>query len=105
MNIEIKYNIGDVIKYRTTNTTTETAPCTFCNGSKTIQGHDNSVLPCPRCNGTGIMHLTETREGTATINQFSVNYDSGSNTVPTIIYRTPNGQFKQEDIIETVSEN
>jgi len=104
MLIEVKYNIDDYIKWKKKVQKQEKETCPFCNGAKNVQGHDNSILPCPRCYGVGMVNKTEYINGEGNIIAIQVTYDSHRlkdfPNGPKVIYWTDRGDVEQSDIIE-----
>lgn len=98
MNIAVNYNIGDEVTWRYAQNSNREEKCSFCSGTKQVQGADHTVLPCPKCQGKGITPVPEYREGRSVITGILVNYDSSYNKEPVISYRTDTGTIKQEDI-------
>ncbi len=104
MNIEVKYNIGDKIKFKTAQQLDEYETCSFCNGNKQIQGADNTVLPCPKCNGRGITRKVLVTDKIETIYNIMVSYNSMDMGQAQISYQIANGAFiQQDDIIGVVN--
>lgn len=53
--ITTKFNVGDTVyAISIGKSKTESAECSFCNGSKTVVGADKSSLHCPKCLGSGV---------------------------------------------------
>ena len=109
MNIEIKYNVGDKIQWRIGKQTEELEDCSFCNGIGQIQGHDNSILRCPKCNGFKKYPVLRYVDGESTVQGIVVSWSSFDAADPTIVYHTEKGGIPQNSIIgiveEAVSEN
>lgn len=109
MNINVRYNIGDKVSWRIPQTGSDDIICPFCNGTKIVQGHDGSTLPCPKCNGRGTVKTIEYREGSSTITGINVMYNSddlknyGDGAV--IVYYSNSGNVDQRYITGIVSEN
>ena len=101
MNIEVKYDVGDKINLQFTHTLNEYENCSFCNGTGEIQGADNTILPCPRCNGQKRIRKTQIQMSTDTIRNIIVRYESEHMTKPEILYQTINGAtIQQEDVVK-----
>ena len=107
MKIEIKYNIGDVIKYKHKILHEVFEPCTCCDGVGKIIGADGDVYLCPKCEGNKsvkVGELEEEIEKEGTINRILINYDSMMECYhgkPWIYYNVPQNTYNimQEDII------
>lgn len=110
MIINVKYDVGDNIRYidRTSHCAYIICPC--CEGKKYITGADNLRYICPNCDGTGKIEegIIETEEiKTGTIKEVIVRYSSGMDCYqkePWIRYRIPQSvnNIKQEDILEKI---
>ena len=107
MIIEIKYNVGDNIRYTYSDYVTKYVKCPCCDGSGYIVGKNGKVYDCPNCDPD---HWGQIKDGydifkhevTGTISAFHVNYDSTLKK-PIIYYSTPqDSKIFQEDIIERV---
>ena len=98
MNVEVKYNIGDEIAWKYAQNSSRQETCSFCGGSKEVQGADHTILPCPKCKGTGKTPVPEYREGRSIIRSISIAYDSEYNTEPVVTYRTDSGNISQKDV-------
>ena len=109
MNIEVKYKNGDKVNWRIPQNGNSFITCPFCNGTKLVQGHDNSTLPCPKCEGRGEIRTVEYREGTSEITGVSVSYNSEDmktySNGPRISYFTTSGGVDERYILGLVSEN
>lgn len=107
MNIEVKYEVGDLVNYKIARTTSQMVTCPFCNGAKQVQGHDGSVLPCPKCDGNGKVPTIEYREGSTEITGIDVRYNSSDLKSyvngPRIIYYSSVGNIPQEEIVGKTS--
>lgn len=101
MTIEVRYEIGEKIKYMTTITNySEMVACTFCDGSGRISGYDNTVTECPKCLGTGQVRKMNIIQGDSKIKNVRVNYNALTDKKPSIVYECENGLFiNQEDVI------
>ena len=51
MTIEVKYSIGDRVKFRHSVSDIDLIPCTFCNCTGKVTGADGTTDDCPRCDG------------------------------------------------------
>jgi hypothetical protein len=103
MNIDVKYNIGDNVKYYIINTLDMYETCSFCNGRTEIQGADHTILPCPKCNGRGATRIIRTEEKTGIITDINVYFDSSNMKVPIIMYVVNGSTVAQNDIVGVVN--
>lgn len=101
MNIVVNYNIGDKVNLQVVHMLNEYETCSFCGGTGEVQGADNTVLPCPKCNGQKQTRKTQIQIGTDIIRNIIVRYESEHMVKPEILYQTINGAIiQQEEIIE-----
>ena len=110
MKIEVKYNIGDNIRYIERKQHDVYVECPCCRGKGWILGADEETYECPRCEGyaevyDGTEEILE--EKTGTIQTFHVSYDSEIECYhgkPWIYYTTPHSLYRimQDDVIEKV---
>lgn len=110
MKIEVKYNIGDNIRYiqRTPHAVYVECPC--CGGEGWIFGADKKIYDCPNCEGFGKIcekEIESEEEKTGTIKTFAVSYNSEMECYhgkPWIYYTTPQSLYRimQDDIIEKI---
>lgn len=108
MIIDVKYNIGDNIRYIKENFYPVWKTCPCCDGKKYIIGADERKYQCPNCEGYGEvqeddMHV-EKEEKTGTINSVHINYASDMDSYhgkPDIFYTVPQSFYhiQQEDIL------
>lgn len=106
MIINVKYDVGDTIKYVHTDHRRTFGKCECCGGGGNIIGMDYKAYTCPRCHGTGMAHIgwmDESEEKEGTIWQVIVEYDSHGYDKPVIKYSTPHEPcILEEEIIERV---
>lgn len=111
MIIEIKYNVGDSIRYIERKTHEVWGPCTCCDGSGYITGFDGEKYDCPNCEGKGQVfegELESEEEKTGTVSSVHVVYDSNyyghRGKKPWIYYNIPQNHYNinQEDVIERI---
>lgn len=104
MNIDIKYNIGDKVKWRKSQELNQYETCSFCNGAKEVQGADNTVLPCPKCHGRGTTKVLGYIDGIGKIIGMSINYNSEYMTKLIVAYRLTDGiDVEQDEIVEKIN--
>ena len=103
--INLKYDIGDVVKYKTTEDEYKYAVCEFCGGTGRVWGVNNTSANCPRCGGNteilkDIVKKEVIKEGT--IERWCVN--SYNKEEPHyIMLRNKAKLIKESDIIEKVN--
>lgn len=110
MIIEVKYNIGDSIRYIERKDHITWKPCLCCDKNGYIVGADGEKYDCPVCEGRGRVEgeiKTEEEEKTGTIKTIHVHFDSEMASFhgkPDIYYTTPQSihHIDQEDIIERI---
>lgn len=106
MIINVKYDIGDTVRYIEKIIDPVWEPCPCCNGKKYIIGADKEKYQCPNCEGEGKVEGEDAfveKEKTGTIQTIHVYYNSGScYDKPSIYYTIPQSvyQIQQEDILE-----
>lgn len=106
MTINIKYNIGDNIRYIYKEWTPKYIKCSCCNGKGRIIGFDLKQYDCPNCGSRGEIKdgcslKKEIKEGT--ISCIFAQYDSRLFDRTTIWYGTPHDpKIFENDIIEKV---
>jgi len=115
MNINVKYNIGDKIRYFEKDSVPIFKICPCCGGRTYIMGLDSMVYKCPNCEGDGQIYTGETKiekqEKIGIIKAIHINYDSDSDyykkrgpeiyyTVSSISSNSYN--IEQNDIFEIV---
>lgn len=111
MNINVKYDIGDVIKYmmKIRHEVFDKCPC--CYGDGYVIGQDGRQYECSECEGTGSVstgkYLVEAQEKEGTISSIHVHFDSNYSSFdgkPKIYYNVPQTIYKimQEDVIEKI---
>lgn len=110
MIINVKYDIGDTIRYIEKKRNYVYGSCPCCNKTGEITGADGEKYECPNCKGSkkvckGITESEE--EKTGTIKTINVSYDSGMECYhgkSWIYYTTPHSSYHimQEDIIEKI---
>ena len=98
MTIEVRYNIGDEITWRVTQNSSRQEICSFCSGTGEVQGADNTILPCPKCNGIKQTPVKEYREGRSIVDSIYVSYDSNDKRGVMIVYGTSSGSINQNDV-------
>lgn len=105
MIINVKYDIGDSIRYieKIYDPVWELCPC--CKGKKYIIGADKEKYQCPKCKGNGRVHEEGTsveKEKTGTIEAIHVHYNSDCyHDKLSIYYTIPQSVYhiQQEDIL------
>lgn len=111
LNIEVKYNKGDIIRYIHKETKYEHVPCGFCDGAGRLKGCDGTVHECPVCEGYGWNEgkaYQEVNEWQDEIDGIQVHYDSDNypykNAGPSVRYRTKQGHYvDQNDVREKLN--
>ena len=106
--INIKYNVGDVIRYKVQREEFKHLPCPCCGGPGWIPGMDKMKYECPECEGHGWIEgparvVEEIKEGT--IARVHAEYDSAvAGGKVYIYYKIPqrHNYVYQEDVIERV---
>lgn len=104
MIIDVKYQVGDNVKYIHKEYVTEYIKCPCCDGKGFIMGHDNMKYNCPSCGISGQIKdghkiREEVREGT--ISYVFAQYDTRLKDSIIIWYGTPHDpKIFQSDIIE-----
>ena len=107
MLIEVKYAIGDKVRYRHATTIVEKEDCTFCNGSgEIVSMFDGTIEECPRCDGRGYLEneYDGTREYIGTIRDIQVYYYGDKNPgvpSPYVLYRMNGWNWSQTWIAES----
>lgn len=107
-NINIKYAVGDSVRYlnKIYHQIMEVCPC--CSGDGKITGKDGEEYYCPKCEAVGQIatgkYSQEINEKTGTISSVHVHYDSNGLGAVNITYRIPQADkdIKEEDIIERI---
>lgn len=110
MIIDVKYNLGDNIRYIERKRHETYGPCPCCNQVGEIIGVDGKKYECPNCGGSGEVFegmIESKEEKTGTIQSFIVSYHSDMECYhekPWIYYTTPHSSYHimQDDIIEKV---
>lgn len=111
MIIEIKYNVGDSIRYIERRTHEVWGSCPCCDKSGYIIGADGEKYDCPNCEGKGQVFegdLESEEEKTGTISSMHVVYDSNyfgrRGREPWIYYNIPQSNYNinQDDVIERI---
>ena len=111
--IQIKYDVGDNIRFFDIKKEAIKIECPCCGGSGHIIGYDNQEYECGECEGEGTIQTGEYKEykceKTGTISSVHVHYDSnmirhGKFGEPAIYYNTLHSRSNiyQEDIIEKI---
>lgn len=102
--INLKYDIGDVVKYKTIEDEYEYAACEFCGGTGRIWGVTHTSAACPMCGGytktlKDIVKKEVIKEGT--IERWRM---SSLDEEPYyILLRNPAKLIKESDIVEKVN--
>lgn len=115
MIIDVKYDIGDVVKYIERRKDKVFGPCSCCDGDGYITGNDDVKYVCPKCKGGKQDFLGEKvseEEKVGTLSSIHVRYDSnfdesfGRNKL-LIYYHVPRSDYciKQEDIVGIIDRN
>lgn len=107
MTIDVKYNIGDNIRYIEKISHLVWGRCPCCEGEKYIIGADGEQYECPKCEGNGKIreeNLNVEDEKTGTIKSIHIHYDSDIDSYhgkPDIYYIVPQSVYhiQQEDIL------
>lgn len=110
MIIDIKYNLGDNIRYIERKQHEVYGPCPCCDQVGEIIGADGEKYECPNCEGSGKVYegmIESKKEKTGTIKAFAVSYNSEMECYhgkPWIYYITPHSSYHimQDDIIEKI---
>lgn len=113
MLIEVKYAIGDHVRFKNSATIVEKEDCEFCGTIGTITGLDGTVEDCPRCDGKGYTEkeISSELEYDAVINDIKVYYCGRNDRVqnPYVLYRMSGWSWGQtwigEDQILEVIDN
>ena len=109
MQVDIKYAINDIVRFKYPGVVTTTSTCGFCGGTGEISGLDGSKDECPRCDGTGVQK-TVARDDLIReeiIRDIFVSWMQGKE--PKVRYRMAgwnwsNTEVAEEDIIEKIGE-
>ena len=120
MIIDVKYDIGDVVKYIERRKDKVFGPCSCCDGDGYITGSDEVKYVCPKCRGEKQDFLGEKvseEEKVGTLSSIHVRYDSnfdedslvskfGRNKL-LIYYHVLRSDYciKQEDIVGIIDRN
>ena len=108
MTIDVKYNVGDNIRYIKENFYPVWEPCPCCDGKKYIIGADERKYQCPNCEGHGKVMMEDDmrteEEKTGTIDSVHVTYDSNMDSYhgkPNIFYTIPQSVYHipQENVL------
>lgn len=104
MIIDVKYDIGDKVKYVYREQHRILEKCGCCGGNKAIIGLDYKEYRCPKCDGTGCIYIghmehEEVREGV--VWGVEVEYRSVRDKRPIINYNMPH-KISQDDVIEVI---
>ncbi len=110
MIINVKYDIGDTIKYIERKKQYVYGSCPCCNRAGEITGVDGEKYECPNCKGSGKVYkemIESKEEKTGTIKTINVSYSSEMECYhgkPWIYYTTPHSSYHimQEDVIEKI---
>ena len=110
MTIDVKYNIGDSIRYIEKISYPVWDLCSCCKGEKYIIGADGEQYECPKCAGNGKVHegdLNIEDEKTGTIKSIHIHYDSDMDFYhgkPDIYYIVPQSAYhiQQEDVLRKI---
>lgn len=115
MKIDVKYAVGDKIRYWRIDRKERYATCGCCGGLGWIEGKDKYNYPCPECDEFGkiLAGVEEIKvEDEGTISAVHVHYDSNIMTkkgygVVNIYYSLPQKaeHIQQEDIIGKITDN
>ena len=100
MIIDIKHNVGEKIRFRLPQDSSEYSSCTFCDGSGKISGYDNSVAICPVCKGIGEVQKKVFVEGESTIRIVTVNYNSKTDLAPKVVYICDGYNIPADNVLE-----
>ena len=107
MTIDVKYNIGDSIRYIEKISHLVWDLCSCCKGEKYIIGADGEQYECPKCEGNGKIrkeNLNVEDEKTGTIKSIHIHYDSDISSYhgkPDIYYTIPQSFYhiQQADVL------
>ena len=113
MIIEVKYGVGDAIKYLKKKRKEIIDECPCCGGTGNVEGVDGNLYDCGYCDSTGFIETgryeEEVEELIGTISSVHVAYDSniarkGQLGKVQISYCVPQSYYNimQEDIIEKI---
>lgn len=107
MTIDVKYNVGDNIRYIEKIFHPVWDRCSCCKGEKYIIGADEKQYECPKCKGNGKVcegGLNVEDKKTGTIKSIHIRYDSNIDGKPNIYYTIPQSVYhiQQEDILEKI---
>lgn len=109
--INIKYDVGDNIRYIERKRKPILIDCPCCGGSGKIIGKDGNLYDCGECEGQGKYHVDsweeELCEKTGTICRVSVRYDTSMSSFygkAEIYYNVPHStkNISQDDVIERI---
>lgn len=108
MIIDVKYNVGDCIKFYKKNWTEKYVKCGCCNGEGSIIGYNGKRYDCGHCGGKGVIRdgydvEEELKESIISSVHFQYDSDAIEKKKLKIWYKTPReSRILQEDIIEKV---
>lgn len=104
MLIEVKYAIGDKVRFRHGVTIVDKDHCSFCDGEGVIRSlFDGTEEECPRCDGKGYTeHEYEgSVEDIETIRDIQVYYYGENDKEPYVLYRMSGWKWSQTWIAES----
>lgn len=101
--INLKYDIGDVVKYKTIEDEYKYATCEFCGGTGRVWGANNTSAACPLCGGyTKILKDIVKKEVIKedTVKEWFIHADDKE---PNYIFLRESRTIKESDIVEKVN--
>ena len=107
MLIDVKYAIGDKVRFKHTVVIVDKEACTFCNESGYVTGADGTTEECPRCEGKGYIEVEINGELTyeGEIKDIQVYYyenpTSGVTPNPYVMYKMSGWNWSQTWISES----
>ena len=109
MIIDVKYNVGDKVKWKSFVETKDHVTCPFCGGKNVINGEDGSQMICPRCYGNGNIVVEKEIDREGSIIQILVSYNSNEKQKyiggPEILYNINGSLVDQSRILEVISDD
>lgn len=108
MIVDVKYNVGDCIKFYKGDWIPRYKKCPCCNGAGWVKGYDGGQYDCGNCEGEGQVRdgydvEKELKESIISSVHFQYDSDAVEKKKLKIWYRTPReSRILQEDVIEKV---
>lgn len=107
MIIDVKYNVGDKVKWKSYVETKDHITCPFCSGKNVIIGNDGSQMICPRCYGNGNIAVEKEIDKEGNIVQILIAYNSNNKQKymngPEISYNIDGFLVDQSRILEVIN--